>query len=102
MSSQGPEKAERAYQVLTWVVHATKPLKLQELQCALSIEPESEDLDPEAMPDMLSLISACVGLVIIDSETSIVPLFITLHGNILSLAKQIYFLMDMQKLRRLA
>ena len=58
-------------QVLTWTVHTTRPLELRDLQCALSIEPESSDLDLDALPDEISLISACMSLVVIDQSSVI-------------------------------
>ena len=74
MQSQEPEKVDRANQVLTWVIHATRHLKVQELQCALSIEPGSKTLDREAIPDWLSLVSRCMGLVAVDPESLVVRL----------------------------
>ncbi|KAL8820153.1 MAG: hypothetical protein Q9223_001570 [Gallowayella weberi] len=53
---------------------ATRPLKLNEMQTALSIRPGDTFLDPEAIPKAESFVSTCCGLVVVEDESTIVRL----------------------------
>ena len=64
----------RANQVLFWISCALRPLTVQELQCALAVEPGDTDADEEALPDAASMVSVCAGLVTIERESSIIRL----------------------------
>ncbi|KAF1970704.1 hypothetical protein BU23DRAFT_537789 [Bimuria novae-zelandiae CBS 107.79] len=65
---------ERAKKVLSWITYARRPLTTTELCCALAVEPDEAELDPENMPDVEDLLSMCAGLIIVDQESAIVRL----------------------------
>ena len=72
--SQDKEDTGIANQVLGWITHATRPLTMEQLQHALSVEPEQTDLDEETLVDEELLISTCLGLVSVDQTSEEVRL----------------------------
>jgi len=66
---------ESAMRILTWVIHACRPLSITELQHALAIEVDEDSFDEENIFDIEEDISLCAGLVTIDRERKIVQLF---------------------------
>src|SRR5277367_1697052 len=71
---QDCQRAKRAKQVLSWILHAARQLTVEEIQYALAVEPGDEDIDEEALPDVNILVSACAGLVSIDRKRNIIRL----------------------------
>jgi hypothetical protein len=71
---QDPDDVELAEQVLGWISYAQRPLTVRELQCALTITPESRDIDDEAITNEEFLISVCAGLVTIDKQGDVIRL----------------------------
>lgn len=67
-------QSKRAYMVLAWISYSFRPLHVEELQHALSVEAGDASFDEEALPDIDSIISVCGGLVAIDGESSIIRL----------------------------
>ena len=57
-----------------WVSHSERPLLISELQYALAVETESTDLDPENIRPQDTVLGSCLGLVVVDEETSTVRL----------------------------
>jgi hypothetical protein len=51
-----------------------RPLTTNELCCALAIEPDTAELDPDNISDVEDLISVCAGLVVVDQESAIIRL----------------------------
>lgn len=74
MSAQSPEQFKLGKTVLAWIIHATRPLKVREIQEALAIEEGDEMLDPEGLLDVARLISFCAGLVIVNDQRQLVTL----------------------------
>ncbi|KAI5800606.1 hypothetical protein FPQ18DRAFT_301226 [Pyronema domesticum] len=79
--SQNSQRAEQAMNVLMWTFQGERNLTISELQHALSVTiteddtPEmEEELDWDSFPTEKSLVDWCLGLVIIDEETSTVRL----------------------------
>ena len=70
----GGDKGELGMGVLMWVSQSERPLGLEELRYALSIEEDSTELDPENTPTIETLLSCCLGLVAVDEEGSRVRL----------------------------
>ena len=63
-----------------WVSHSWRPLRVDELRHALAVEIESTDLDSENICPQDTVLGSCLGLVMVDEETSIVRLIhYTLH-----------------------
>ena len=73
-------KAQKGYKsvlglrVLMWVLYSERPLRAQELCCALGVEIGSAELDPENIPALRSLLASCLGLVTVEASSSTVRL----------------------------
>ncbi|KAL5371349.1 hypothetical protein DPSP01_014323 [Paraphaeosphaeria sporulosa] len=65
---------ERAKKVLSWITYARRPLTTEELCCALAVEPEEGELDPDNLPNFEDLLSVCAGLVVVDQESAVIRL----------------------------
>lgn len=65
---QNRNQAERARQVLLWSAHAFRPLRVRELQQALAVRPDDTVFVHGGEPSIETLVSSCMGLVIIDKE----------------------------------
>jgi ankyrin repeat protein len=63
-----------AMRVLAWITFAKRPLTTSELCCALAVEFDEAELDPENKPDVEDLVSVCAGLVVVDQESAIIRL----------------------------
>lgn len=74
IQEQDEDKARRAEQVLKWISCACRPLRVRELQYAVSIEPDDTEADEEALPDEDCLLSVCAGLVTVDKQSSVIRL----------------------------
>ena len=72
--TQSPQQAELGKRILLWIIHATRPLKVQELRYALAIEDNDEEIDPDGLLDVATLTSFCAGLVIIDKQRGLFSL----------------------------
>lgn len=67
-------QADMGKKVISWIVCATRGLRLPELRHALAVQEGDTDLDPEGLPDDDSLTSFCAGLVIIDKQSNRISL----------------------------
>ena len=75
IKSQHPQsqaQATLAMNVLLWLSHAKRPLKVSELQHAVAMRPEENGMEDLTDPDFF--VHCCFGLVVIDKETSIIRL----------------------------
>ena len=70
IDEQNEEDRELAKQVFSWVVFARRPLSVSELQHAVAVTPEMNDMDAEAIIDEDILTSVCAGLVVVEEEQS--------------------------------
>jgi len=61
-------------EVLMWVSHAERPLRIKELCHALAADVEATDLDPKNILLQDTILGSCLGLVMVDKETSVVRL----------------------------
>ena len=66
--TQNPQQAELGKRILSWIIHATRQLRVQELRHALAIEENDEEIDPDGLLDVATLTSFCAGLVIVDEQ----------------------------------
>lgn len=73
---QGEVKYEQAMKVLQWVFLAEKQLMMEGLCHALSVDPDSSnnEFERDNFPSETSLISYCLGLVILNEGTTIIRL----------------------------
>ncbi|KAK6337160.1 hypothetical protein TWF718_009944 [Orbilia javanica] len=67
------ESRSQAYQTLSWISCARRPLNTQELLQALAVE-VGEPFDEDNLPDINDITSLCGGLVAIDEESNIIRL----------------------------
>ncbi|KAK8022034.1 hypothetical protein PG993_012801 [Apiospora rasikravindrae] len=74
ITGQLANHAQRATQVLGWIIHAERPLTKLELQHALGVELGRRRMDPERLPETSHLVSVCAGLVTTDEESGIIRL----------------------------
>lgn len=74
IEDQSDDDKELAHRILQWISFAMRPLELDELQCALAVEPELQELDEDNIIDVDLLTSVCAGLVVVDQESQIIRL----------------------------
>lgn len=74
ISGLGPESEALAKQALLIIIFAREPLRTEDLAYALSVEPDSETIDDDNVPDIDDIASICAGLIIVDQESNIVRL----------------------------
>ena len=63
-----------AKHALSWITFAKRPLTTAEICCALAVESNEAELDPDNKPDVEDLVSVCAGLVVIDQESAFIRL----------------------------
>ncbi|KFY91698.1 hypothetical protein V500_04517 [Pseudogymnoascus sp. VKM F-4518 (FW-2643)] len=68
------DKKDLAWQILSWITCAKKPLATSELQHALAIELGESSLDENNIPQIEDMVSVCAGLVTVDEESEIIRL----------------------------
>ncbi|KAI1735944.1 hypothetical protein F4680DRAFT_276207 [Xylaria scruposa] len=74
IESQVSDQVDLAKQVLLWVACAKRPLNTLELQHALAVEVGKPSIDPDNLPQVEDMVSACAGLVTVDEESGIIRL----------------------------
>ena len=74
VSAQRSQHAELGKRILLWILHAVRPLRMQELRHALGVEEGDEELDSEGLIDPAALTSFCAGLVVINEQSGLVSL----------------------------
>ncbi|KAL1853774.1 hypothetical protein Plec18170_005166 [Paecilomyces lecythidis] len=74
---KGLPDTELAFQVISWIVYSSRPLRFKELQHAIaidSLEQEDSSIPDECLTPQDIIINACAGLVKINEETSAIGL----------------------------
>ena len=74
IEGQVADHAELAKQVLCWICFAQRPLTTIELQHALAVELGAQSFDEDNIPEIEDILSACIGLVIIDEQSDVIRL----------------------------
>ena len=74
IKEQKGDRSKLGMEVLMWVSHAERPLRIDELRYALSVEMGATELDPENVPPQGTVLGSCLGLAVVDKETSTVRL----------------------------
>jgi ankyrin repeat protein len=64
----------QAKEVLSWITYAKRPLTTAEICCALAVESDEAEIDPENIPDVDDIVSVCAGLVVVDQESAVIRL----------------------------
>ncbi|KAH6876899.1 hypothetical protein BKA70DRAFT_1576531 [Coprinopsis sp. MPI-PUGE-AT-0042] len=72
--AQVPSKSLLARNTLTWVIHATRSLTIQELQRAVATCPDTHKFVPDRLVQEDVLIGLCHGLVDVEEKTQLVRL----------------------------
>jgi hypothetical protein len=73
--SQQPEDFKRlAYHMLLWLSQARRPLLCLELSQAVAVEVGDVYLDKDNMPEEEIMTQVCMGLVVVDRDTSVIRL----------------------------
>jgi hypothetical protein len=57
------EYRDLGYRILSWILHAHKPLTVVELQHALAFDGKTAEIDPNVLDDEVFMLSVCSGLV---------------------------------------
>jgi len=65
-----PEQKERAFRAMSWIFHAPRPLRMQELCEALTIDVDDKDIEKDFMQEPDSIIRDCESLVEHDDSTN--------------------------------
>jgi ankyrin repeat protein len=74
ITALGPDSENLAKQALLILSCARQPLLTEDLAYALSVEPDSETIDEDNVPDIEDVVAVCAGLVVIDKESNVVQL----------------------------
>ena len=69
IESQPNEYSDLAKKVIMWVGMAYQPLSPREIQHALAVDDDMTEICDEDLDDQDSLLAACAGLVVLDTET---------------------------------
>jgi len=84
IKEQDGDRSRLGMEVLMWVSHAERPLRIDELRHALAVELGATDFDLENIPPQDTVLGSCLGLTVVDEETSTVRLIhYTLHEYLL-------------------
>ena len=75
IQAQGQEKIKLAIATLTRICYPERPLEVDELCHALALEIGLTDFDSESDPSIGAVLSCCQGLITVDQEASIYPLY---------------------------
>lgn len=74
IEGQAPGQVELAKQVLSWITCAKRPLTTSELQHALAVEVDEENLDQDNFTQIEDMVLVCAGLVTVNEESGIIRL----------------------------
>jgi hypothetical protein len=74
IKSQPAKEVELAKRILGWITYAKKPLSKKQLQQALAVTLDSTHPDEDAETHEQILISACLGIVTVDSNSNLIRL----------------------------
>jgi len=74
LKAQKGYKSALGLKVLMWVLYSERPLRAEELCHALGVEIGSADRDLENVPTLRTLITSCLGLVVVEASSSTVRL----------------------------
>jgi ankyrin repeat protein len=72
IESQPEKRRDWARRVLSWVLHAHRPLTCGEIRHALAIKLGEYQIDPESLPYLGEIVSFCAGLVTLDYQNNVI------------------------------
>ena len=80
INEQKGDRRRLGMEVLMWVSHAKRPLRIDELCHALAVDVEATDIVPENIRPQDTVLGSCLGLAYVDKKTSLVrPIHDTLQ-----------------------
>jgi hypothetical protein len=103
IEGQVTDQEDLAKQVLSWITCANRPLNIAELQHALAVEINEQELDKENISEIEDAVSVCAGLVTVDRESGIIHIYIYIfiqHKSTSKEHKRIGFQMQKLKLQQ--
>ncbi|CAG8948004.1 unnamed protein product [Penicillium salamii] len=74
IKAQNRDASNLAMDILKWITHAKRQLRIEELCEALAVTPGSRELDRDNIPVIKDMVSVCVGLVTVDMESDSIRL----------------------------
>lgn len=74
INTQAEEDLELAWRVLGWIVRSEVPLSGIQLQHALAVDIDDDELDHDAFIDLDVILAVCAGLVVLDANSSVIRL----------------------------
>ncbi|KAK3171367.1 hypothetical protein OEA41_003451 [Lepraria neglecta] len=77
VNAQMARKRELGKNILLWIVNAQRPLRLVELQHALAIREDDDELDTTGFVNTSTVTSFCAGLVMADGKRNILSLVLS-------------------------
>ncbi|KAJ7673512.1 hypothetical protein B0H17DRAFT_1082826 [Mycena rosella] len=77
--AQPPVRAALALRVIAWIIHAERRLTTAELLHAFAVEDDVDEIDEENFTSASMLLQVCVGLVIVNDDTTISLVHATAH-----------------------
>ena len=85
LKGQKGNKSVLGSKVLKWVLHSERPVRAEELCHAIAVEMGSQDLDPKNVPTLQTLLSSCLGLIMVEASSSTIrPVHFTLQEHLLN------------------
>ncbi|KAJ7616947.1 ankyrin repeat-containing domain protein [Mycena polygramma] len=77
--AQPPARAALALRVIAWITHAERRLTTAELLHALAVEDDTDELDEENFVSTRMVLQVCVGIVLVNEDTSVSLVHATAH-----------------------
>ncbi|KAI3545393.1 hypothetical protein CSPX01_05037, partial [Colletotrichum filicis] len=74
IESQPSEHIELAFNILSWITGAKRPLEVRELQHALAVEEDGVEIDQDNITPVETMVSVCAGLITVNDQSGVVRL----------------------------
>ncbi|KAJ7078559.1 ankyrin repeat-containing domain protein [Mycena belliarum] len=78
--AQPPARSTLALRVIAWIVHAERRLRTSELLQAFAVEDDGDEIDEENFTSVRMLLQVCVGLIVVNDDTTIGLVHATAHS----------------------
>ncbi|KAJ7111440.1 ankyrin repeat-containing domain protein [Mycena epipterygia] len=77
--AQSPARVALALRVIAWITHAERRLTTEELLHGLAVEDDMDEIDEENLTSARMVLQVCVGLVLVNDDTSVSLVHATAH-----------------------
>ncbi|KAL8827623.1 MAG: hypothetical protein Q9191_003073 [Dirinaria sp. TL-2023a] len=71
---QDPDDIQLAKRILSWLSYSRQPMEVAELQHALAVEPDTKEMDWDAIVEESVLVTVCGGLVTVEDDSRVIRL----------------------------